>query len=66
MERERFNKLMWRWECQTCGNRCLNPSSEERPTECHSKCPKPDWKLLKYQQTYKVNGENWTHPDGEI
>jgi len=53
-----------RYECATCGNQCL---LEKRPDEyiCGG-CEKPDWKLMKLQKSYKVSGEDWVHPDGEI
>jgi rubrerythrin len=52
------------YKCATCGNTCL---SNERPDNsiCGG-CDKPDWKLMKHQESYMVNGKDYEHPLGEI
>jgi len=52
---------MLRFECATCGNECL---VKHIPVRCHPGCSKADWRLMANQQTYKVNGTDWTHPLG--
>ena len=47
---------MLRFECE-CGNRCL---VDYIPSECS--CLNPRWYLIRRQETYKVDGEDWTHP----
>ncbi len=56
--------IMLRYECATCGNRCLR---ETRPdnTVCGG-CDNPNWKLMKFQEHYIVGQDDYTHPDGEI
>ena len=53
-----------RYECANCGNRCL---ANKRPDNsvCGG-CDKPDWKIMKYQETYMVGGKDWIHPEGKI
>lgn len=56
--------VMRRYTCVNCGNTCL---AEVRPdnTVCGG-CNKPDWKLLKYQKSYKVGQSDWICPEGEV
>ena len=55
---------MIRYKCATCGNTCLQ---EKRPDNsvCGG-CDKPDWKIMRIQESYEVGKRNWIHPDGEI
>ena len=53
-----------RYECATCGNRCLQETRPENG-ECGG-CDNPDWKLMKLQDGYMVGSKKRTHPDGEI
>lgn len=53
-----------RYACATCGNTCL-PAKRPDNTRCGG-CDKPDWRLLKRQEAYQVDGEDWIHPEGEV
>ena len=56
--------VMRRYTCINCGNTCL---AEHRPDNivCGG-CKKPDWKLLKYQQSYIVGQPDWICTEGEV
>lgn len=62
-----FNDIgrMFKYQCQTCGNECLQ---EARPdnTVCQPECTNPDWKLMKYQQHYKVGEQDFVLSEGEV
>lgn len=55
---------MKRYKCKTCGNTCL---VDGKPTnDICGGCNNPNWKLLKRQEKYKVNGKNYIDINGEI
>lgn len=53
---------MLRFRCKSCGNQCLE---FQFPENCHPKCPKPDWELMKEQKPYQKGGKTWFHPLGK-
>jgi DNA-directed RNA polymerase subunit RPC12/RpoP len=58
------NLPMIRYKCLTCGNTCLQ-HSEPNNSVCGG-CSNPNWKIMKIQQSYVVNVEDWIHPLGEV
>lgn len=62
MSKKVDTKKALRYQCANCLNTCL---SFERPKkECV--CKKPDWKLMKHQQSYIVGQEDYYLDFGEI
>lgn len=55
---------MIRYKCATCGNTCLK-KNEPNNSICGG-CNKPNWKIVKNQEAYMINQQDWTHPFGEI
>lgn len=58
-EKEKF-----RYKCLTCNNTCLSESKPDN-TICGG-CNNPNWKLLIFQENYKVGEKDFIHPNGEI
>lgn len=58
------NDIMIRYKCASCGNTCLQ---KEKPNNsvCGG-CNNPNWKILKYQESYIVGQKDWIHPKGDI
>ncbi len=59
-----LGSVMLRYMCANCGNKCLE--SEKPDNSICGGCTKPNWKLMKKQQSYKVGEGDYTHPQGEI
>lgn len=59
-----YSPPLLRYICVNCGNKCLVGTKPDN-TICGG-CDKPDWKLLKHQESYIVGGVDWEHSDGEV
>ena len=53
-----------RYKCDNCGNTCLVNTKPDNSV-CGG-CDNPKWKLMKYQEAYRIRKANYIHPNGEI
>ena len=56
-----YKAHLW-YQCHNCGNKALSACVPDNRI-CGG-CKQPDWKLMRYQETYWVEGKDWIHPDG--
>ena len=64
LELQETTPKLYRYKCANCGNTCLQEYKPDN-TVCGG-CNSPDWKLMIYQQSYRVDDKDYYNINGEI